>query len=248
MFDLFEIEHFGKHIKGDIMILNERQSNILDYLNEHSQASVHKLAAHFFVSEMTIRRDLKKMEQAGYLHRYNGGATKHAQNETLPFDARKLLHADQKAAIANAVRPFLRDSLSVFIDSSATCTYVIPLLSEYRDIRIVTNSLNACVIAAEYHIPCTIAGGMVYEKDLCAVGAETVEFLRAINVNIAFFSSYAISSEGLITDNDAEQTAIRRCVLKNCQQSIVLLNESKCNKTCLYTFCHSNDVTRVIFI
>lgn len=229
------------------MVLNERQSGILDYLDAHTQASVRKLATHFFVSEMTIRRDLKKMEQAGYLRRYNGGATQ-CKEETLPFNARKLLHADHRAVIGKRVQPYLRDGLSVFIDSSSTCTYIIPLLAQYRDIRIVTNSLCACMTAAECHVPCMMAGGTTYEKDLCTIGGDTIDFLRKINVDIAFFSSQAISDDGRITDGDDAQTAIRRCVLENCRQSIVLLDESKCHKTCLYTFCHRSDVTEVIFI
>lgn len=41
------------------MILNDRQAEILDFLKENGRASVRRLAGTFYVSEMTIRRDLK---------------------------------------------------------------------------------------------------------------------------------------------------------------------------------------------
>ncbi len=230
------------------MVLNERQAGIEEYLNEHIHASVRELAAHFFVCEMTIRRDLREMEQAGYLRRYNGGATRREENGQAPFSARMLLHADHRPQIEQAVRPYLKDGISVFIDSSSTCLYIVPLLGEYRDVHMITNSLYACSSAAEHHVRCTLAGGNICERDLCTVGADTAVFLEGINSDIAFFSLQAISDDGKITDGDAEQTAVRKAVLKNCRQSVILLDESKCHKTCLYTFCHSSEADRVIYI
>lgn len=228
------------------MVLNERQIGIEAYINEHVHASVRELAARFFVSEMTIRRDLREMEKAGYLQRYNGGAARHGESSQLPFDARKLLHAENKARIEQAVRPYLSDGMTVFVDSSSTCLYIVPILGEYREIKMITNSLPACLTAAEYHIPCTLAGGNLYERDLCTTGSATVDFLKNINPDIAFFSLQAISDDGRITDEDAEQTAVRRTVLRNSAQNVVLLDENKYHKTCTYTFCHSSEVNEVI--
>lgn len=228
------------------MVLNERQTGIEAYVNEHVHASVRELAAHFFVSEMTIRRDLREMEKAGYLRRYNGGATRHSESSQLPFDVRKLLHAENKARIEQAVRPYLSDGITVFVDSSSTCLYIVPILGEYREINMITNSLTACLTAAEYHIPCTVAGGNIYERDLCTVGSETVDFLKKLNPDIAFFSLQAISDDGRITDSNPEQTAVRRTVLNNSSHSVILLDKSKYHKTCTYTFCHSSEVDEVI--
>lgn len=230
------------------MILNERQETILEYLNEHSHASVHELALRFFVSEMTIRRDLKAMEAEGYLQRYNGGATKRPQNEILPFATRKLFHAENKSQIETAISPYLEDNISIFIDSSSTCFYILPVLKGYHHVHVITNSLSACFLAAEYHIPCTVIGGELCARDLCSVGSDAIMSLEKLNVDVAFFSSQAISSDGRITDNDHDQTAVRQVVLSNCSKSIVLLDESKRDKICLYTFAHVSEVDEVIFI
>lgn len=53
--------------------MNDRQSRLIGYLKEQKRASVKKPAARFYVSEMTVRRDLKELELQGYLKRYNGG-------------------------------------------------------------------------------------------------------------------------------------------------------------------------------
>lgn len=230
------------------MVLNERQTKILDYINTHTTAKVKTLAQLFYVSEMTVRRDLRELEKEGYLHRYNGGATCCTKDEMLPFNARKLLHAEYKARIAEVVKPFIENDISVYIDSSSTCHYILPLLKEYRGIHIFTNSISASFTAAEYHINCTLSGGELCERDLCTVGTETIEFLQKINVDVAFFSLQAISSDGKITDNDEPQTAVRRAVLKNCAKSVLLMDKSKQNKTKVYTFADVSDISNVIIL
>ena len=56
------------------MVLNDRQAEMAEFIKKNSRVSVKKLAEKFYVSEMTVRRDLKEMEKLGYVRRYNGGA------------------------------------------------------------------------------------------------------------------------------------------------------------------------------
>ena len=86
-----------------------------------NSAPVKKLAVHFYVSEMTVRRDLKELELLGHLKRYNGGAVYCAESNMLPIESRKLMHAGEKRRHSEAARKYMHDSMTVFIDSSSTC-------------------------------------------------------------------------------------------------------------------------------
>jgi DeoR family transcriptional regulator, copper-sensing transcriptional repressor len=52
----------------------DREKKLLEYLQEHENASIQELAEVFGVSNMTIHRDLNKLEQAGYVRKKHGGA------------------------------------------------------------------------------------------------------------------------------------------------------------------------------
>ena len=54
--------------------VNERITGILEHLKEHRSASVETLAKMFYVSEASIRRDLKEMQKMGMIERSRGGA------------------------------------------------------------------------------------------------------------------------------------------------------------------------------
>jgi DeoR/GlpR family transcriptional regulator of sugar metabolism len=58
------------------MLLIEREQAILDVLNERKAVSVRELANILSVTDMTIRRDLKKMDELGLLRRTHGGAAR----------------------------------------------------------------------------------------------------------------------------------------------------------------------------
>ena len=59
MLELFINEHFVKHFGGIEMVLNKRQEQTVELVKAEHRASVKRIAQHFFVSEMTVRRDLK---------------------------------------------------------------------------------------------------------------------------------------------------------------------------------------------
>lgn len=58
------------------MLLIEREREIIQLLNQRGTISVRELAESCNVTEMTIRRDLKKLEQLNLLQRTHGGATR----------------------------------------------------------------------------------------------------------------------------------------------------------------------------
>lgn len=229
------------------MVLNERQSTILEALGREKRMSVAKIAAMCYVSEMTVRRDLAKMEEAGYLSRYNGGAV--CRTDTiLPVNYRKLLHAKQKAELSARARHYLHDEMTVFIDCSSTCLYLVPLLGEYHGIRVVTNSVQNLLAAAEQRLSCTLAGGDYSDREMCTFGSLTENFLADINVEAAFFSALGISDDGIISDNDEWQNAVRKTVMKNSRQNIFLLDSTKQQHKYLYTLCRTDEITELILL
>lgn len=229
------------------MILNERQNNILKLLKQNNSMSVKNLAGKLFVSEMTVRRDLKEMEQSGYLRRYHGGAI-YTSEFIMPIKARKLTHLNQKTLIMKSTEKYLHDSMNIFLDSSSTCMYIIPLISEYSNMCIITNSVQNVLLAAKYHIKCILAGGDYFENDMCSVGCETERFLKNINADAAFFSVQGFSDDNIASDTDARQTAVRKIMLQNSDKKILIIDRSKLHRKYLYTFCRGEDVDEIVIV
>lgn len=49
------------------MLAYDRQQAVLDFIREHHSATVTELSKCFFISETSIRRDLARLEHAGFI-------------------------------------------------------------------------------------------------------------------------------------------------------------------------------------
>lgn len=226
------------------MTLNERQKTILQLLREKGRIYVTEVAEQLHYSEMTVRRDLKAMEEDHLLQRCHGGAVE-MDTMDAPISMRTHVGDDSKKLLAKKASVYLRDDISVFLDSSSTCGYIVPHIAEHSGITVFTNSVCTLQLLAQYHIPCHVIGGHYYEKDMCMVGSLAEDMAEKINVDVAFFSCAAISSDGRITDKDELQTSVRKKILQNAIRSVMLFDKNKLDKLYLYNVCHRDDLTEV---
>ena len=226
--------------------MNERQKEILSILYQKGRISVSELSKTLFVTEMTVRRDLTEMEKSGFIRRYRGGVMVKNSLGEMPITERLLVDRKEKELLAEKCIPYLKDGISVFIDSSSTCQYILPHLFGLKNITVVTNSISTLMAAGKLHIPSIIIGGEYYEQDMCTVGAIAEQYASELNVDVAFFTTAAISDDGIISDFDSKQTMIRKFVMKNAKQSVFLFEKEKLGKKYLYKLCDKNEAFDVI--
>ncbi len=228
------------------MKLNNRQNQILQKLCESGQISVSNIASELYFSEMTIRRDLKVMENAGLLKRIHGGAIENFSNYQYPVDYRMEIHKDQKQHLASEASKYLQDNQVIFFNSSSTLTYIVPHLLRYKNLHIITNSVHLLQHISSIHIPCTLTGGKYNEIERCLSGKQSEEFLRDINPDIAFLSCEALSDDGYLSDSDSELAEIMKIMVKNSKKSVLLMDRSKIGTVCTYNICHKDKLDGVI--
>ncbi len=226
--------------------MNERQKEILEILYQKGRVSVAELSQALYVTEMTVRRDLTEMEKGGFLLRYHGGAVLKINAGEMPISERLLLDRKEKEELAEKCIRYLSDGITVFIDSSSTCQYILPHLLRYKSITVVTNSISALLTLGKLHIFCILIGGEYYEQDMCTVGPLAEQYVSELNVDVAFFTTAAISHDGVISDFDLKQTMIRKYVMKNANKNIFLFEREKFGKKLLHTLCTVKDATAVL--
>lgn len=223
-----------------------RENDILKILYEKGRASVTELSKSLFVSEMTVRRDLTVMEKQGIIKRYRGGAVPVSDANDMPVLQRFFVDEAAKKFLSNKAAEFLRDGITVYIDSSSTCQYLIYEIKKFKSIGIVTNSVGALLSAAKMQIPCFLIGGKYYCHDMCFTGVIAEQYARQFNVDVAFFSAMGLSEDGIISDPDIEQTSIRRIIMDNARKNIFLFEKNKLNTEYLYTLCRKDEADAVI--
>lgn len=116
----------------------ERQTRILEYVIENQRVDVNELAAMMAVSQVTVRKDLDKLEKDGLLRREHGFAVAASEDN---MTSRLAYHHDVKRRIARRAAEAVPDGATVMIESGSTCALLArELFSTNRGITVITNS------------------------------------------------------------------------------------------------------------
>lgn len=229
------------------MKTNEREEQIISLLREQSFISVQELAARLYVSPSSIRRDLTRLEALGVVRRNYGGVVAAGGNPTSPPIAmRSEVNKAAKRAIAKKASVLLRDNLSVLLDDSTTAAAMVEFLAPCKGISLFTNNLETASAATERGI-CTylLGGALPPDSATVTVGSFALDMLRAIHVDICFFSTSALSESGDLFDSTEPHNLLRREMLRHADTRVLLCDSSKFLRTSIYRSAHVDDINYI---
>lgn len=231
--------------KGLFNMQEERLNEITKILNSKKVISLHTLEQTLFVSKSTIRRDLIHLENLGIAQRVRGGA-KLVQDEKFeyPSNIRNLDNQVQKAELAKSVSRFLKNGMTIFLDSSSTTSFLCPLIERHDNITVITNSIRVADYFSHSNIDVYIAGGKVKQNSESILGTNALEFISQFNVDIVFLSCKCLD-DSFAYEVDLNQADIKRSMLANSDMSVLMCDNSKLNKTSLHKLASLDEFTHV---
>lgn len=230
------------------MTFIERKEQILDILKSSSEiCSIDTLVKKLYVSKSTLRRDLIALEEEGIIIRYHGGIRLISKSSTeASVMLRYMENQDKKIAISKSSRKFLHDDMVIFLDSSSTVSYLIPTMSDLKNITIITNGLNiATQVNTNKEINCYICPGLLKQKSLSVIGEHTIEFLSNFHADIAFFSCKALNEDGVFEGDDS-QALCKKAMFKNSDKTILLADSTKEEATGFFKLIDYSEVDIII--
>lgn len=227
--------------------LNKRQQALLEILKSKNFATVAQLSKELYVSEITVRRDLKQLEALGLLHRSRGGALPASNlSQDVPYALGIRTNVMEKKLIAAKAVSLIRDGSTIFLDASSSARAMIPLLTDRKDVFVFTHSLENALLAANYGLKAFCSGGMVKGTTVSCVGASTLRMLESIFVDYTVFSSRGIDDRGLVTHHSDDKCRIIQQMMWQSRQSYLLCDTSKANIISTFAICRTEELTGVI--
>ena len=228
------------------MLQNERYSMIYAILQEKGNVSSQYLQKRLFASEATIRRDLEAMEKQGLLKRVWGGAMIETVEKDIPSFVRQKANQDKKEKICAAASRLLKNSMTIFMDSSTTCLPLVPYIAQHKDITVVTSSLKLSKLLSD-HTDATIQllGGQVYESYILT-GYLTVESVREYHADLMFFSCSGISADVGVTSIEPRVIQVVREMMRHTEKKILLCDSTKIDHNASHLLCGLDTPDHVI--
>ena len=225
------------------MIANERLAFILDRLKTHRAVTVSELSSLLAVSSETIRRDLVTLENQNRLQRVHGGAvSSNLAKGYLSLPQRQGENVRQKRQAAQTAIRLLREGDSIVIDSGSTSReFVSVLKANAQRLTVITHSV--CVfeeLRGQPGIRLILLGGEYLSSEECFCGESALEALRKLHVSFSFIFPSAVSLKYGVADYVAELVSIQKGYLEIANQSVILADSSKFEKTALLKICDTS--------
>jgi Transcriptional regulators of sugar metabolism len=215
----------------------ERRRIILEELQQNKQVDVAHLKDRFNVSEVTLRKDLRYLENKNLLIRSRGGAMVPVKMaEDLSVKKRMVINLGVKKQIAQKASALIKDGDTIIIDSGTTLMQITDHLRKIKKLTVITNALDiAFKLSGFNNLKIIVPGGIFREKSFSLVGVNAIENMQMYRADKYFVSADGINEEGLFTSN-LEEGQIAKLIMSNAKENIVLVDSSKFDRQGIINF------------
>src|ERR1700730_18043952 len=214
----------------------DRQREILLLIKERGTASIGEIATRFAVSEMTVRRVLHKLADAGLIIRTPGGAMVAPSGSIeRTFLERSAKMSGAKDALGRAAASLVQEGETDVLDSGTTTRCISRHLASQRNLVVVTTSLAVLEeLAGSSGVQVRLTGGVYRRSSHDLSGNAVIESLGDLNADRVFFGAAALSFQKGVMNYDADMP---RAFLHAGKQRILAMDSSKLGLEAVYRLC-----------
>lgn len=211
------------------MAAKDRIQAIKQMVANDKKVVVSNLSSIFQVTEETIRRDLEKLEDEGFLTRTYGGAVLNntVLSENIHFYKRAKSFYEEKQTIARNALPLIKNKTTMAADSSSTAMELLKLLKERGDLTLLTNSAEAFHELALSEINVVSTGGELNKSTLSLQGRITKEIISRYHVDIMVMSCKGLDRDSGALDSNEAEAEIKKTMIAQATEVALLVDHSK---------------------
>ncbi|MFD9545118.1 DeoR/GlpR family DNA-binding transcription regulator [Streptomyces sp. NPDC060022] len=225
-----------------------RRRRILKLARSAGGLEVSAVAADLKVSQETIRRDLRTLEERGLVRRTHGGAyaVESAGFETT-LAIRTTRSVPQKNRIAVAAAELLGEAETVFVDEGYTPQLIAAALPRDRPLTVVTASLSVVHILADAEkITVLMLGGRVRGATLATVDHWASQMLGGMVIDLAYVGANGISREHGLTTPDPAVSEVKAQAVRGSRRRVFAGLHTKFGAVTFCRFAGVKDVESIV--
>ena len=230
--------------QAHLMFAVERRSRIMTLLNEKKSIFVQETAPLFGVTEETIRRDLKVLENQGLIVRTHGGAVLSDDVKAeFPLSIREGINISAKDAIGRHAAGLVNDGDTLILDASTSSLYVAKYIKCKKGLTVITNAERVALELSECgEITVICTGGTMRHSSLSYVGRVAENALRNFHAEKVFFSCKGFTPSRGLTDSNEQESDLRKLMIGCSNTAVFLCDHSKLDKVGYVTTAQVEDI------
>ena len=229
--------------------MEQRRKSIVEFVHREGAVSFASLKAAFpNVSEMTLRTDLKFLDQVNQIIRVYGGAK--SVNYVVGTDdllsRRSERNKDKKVQIAEKAAAVFQANTTIFLDSGSTVTELARRIPD-QDCLVFTTGIDcACELAKRKQPIVHLLGGRLNRTSMCVTGVTPLTELERLHFDVAFLGISCYSQEAGFGCGSEEDCELKRAAIRRSARTVMLMDSAKIGLSSTYTVCGLDEVDTVI--
>lgn len=233
----------------------DRLNRIKEIINYHRSVDVSELSNVLNVSEVTIRRDLEKLEQEGYLKRVYGGATI-VQEPVLPATIRQeetyigLPSFDQigesSRIVGEMAARMVEDFDVIFIGPSHSGLALARNIKNKNGVVVMTNYLPICLELFQSQARIVMIGGELDTRDSTFKNTHIDYDICMLPVEKAFIPFRGFDLDAGYAFNDREELLVCEHLKKNAKFLIGMIEGNLFDKRGFVTMPDDNAIHAIV--
>lgn len=220
------------------MLTQERQTAILNAVEDKGAITVTELVELTGTSESTIRRDLTALDKLGKIQKVHGGATA-IEHEfiTGEYDVhtKSQLCIQEKNAIARYAATTIQDNDFVYIDAGTSTEKLIDYITSNKAIY-VTNGIVHAKKLINRGFKTYVIGGLLKPITEAIIGADGISNMKKYNFTKAFLGTNGIHVDYGYTTMDVEEAMMKMEAVNRSYVSYILADHTKFDKVTAVSF------------
>lgn len=229
------------------MLSLDRRQLIKDRLNISGSIKVDELAEELGVTQMTIRRDLDKLEAESFLKRTHGGAVLADRLlDEEEYDTRKEKNIDAKKRIAEKASEMIQDDSTILLDAGTTTYELAQIIKNRKGLVVITGDLKIASLLYKTDNDVHFIGGRIEKKTGTVMSTECLAFIEQVNIDYAFIGGSAISNKYFLTTPTFDKAKLKSKVMETADKSILLVDNSKFGIKSLVKIAHIKEFDTIV--
>lgn len=230
------------------MNLTERHQHILTKLKEKGSVQVLDLCTELEVSPVTIRKDLKMLEDKQLLFRTHGGGTLvNPYTTDRPVTEKAKIRSGEKSDIGTAAARLIEANDCVLIASGTTVLSLAHNIQPIGHLTVVTAALNVAMELVQHPgIEVIQLPGIIRKTSSSVTGNFAEEMLSHFSFSKLFLGVDGIDLEFGLTTTNMMEAQLNKKMIAASQKTIVLADSSKFGKRGFGRICGLEDIEHII--
>lgn len=228
--------------------LTQRHQHIITKLKNEGNVKVLDLCVALNVSSVTIRKDLKLLEEKELLYRTHGGGTlSNPYTADRPVNEKEKIKTGEKLRIGLAAAELIQPNDCIIIASGTTVLSLAKNIRPHESLTVITAALNiATELIHHSQIELIQLGGLLRKSSSSVTGMYAERILEDFFCSKLFLGVDGIDLDFGLTTTNMMEAQLNRKMIETAQKTIVLADSSKFGKRGFGKICGIEDIEQVI--